>query len=95
MWVFPQKPKRLSKTLMCQSKKEFGDVFLNIKNYEEKVKAAEQEFILHNSDHNRTNLHEINAKYIKILKLEDKISKQKTQMHWFKEGDTNSKYILS
>ncbi|OIT20481.1 hypothetical protein A4A49_65757, partial [Nicotiana attenuata] len=35
------------------------------------------------------------AKYINYLKLEENILRQKTQLHWFKEGDANSKYFHS
>ncbi|XP_015160335.1 uncharacterized protein [Solanum tuberosum] len=40
-------------------------------------------------------LHEINARYIRFLKIEDSILKQKTQLQWFKEGDCNTKYFHS
>lgn len=44
---------------------------------------------------NKTLLHELNAKYIKFLKLQDSIMKQKTQLQWLKEGHTNFKYFHS
>ena len=47
------------------------------------------------NDSNKSILHEIIAKYIKFLKLEDNILKQKIQLQWFKDGDTNSKYFHS
>ena len=56
---------------------------------------AEENYISNQSESNRSFLHEINVKYIKFLKLEDTILKQKTQLHWFKEGDNNSKYFHS
>jgi len=55
--------------------------------------VAEEALIVNNSVENRANLHMINARYIKYLKLEDSILKQKTQLQWFKDGDTNSKYF--
>ncbi|KAK4706319.1 hypothetical protein R3W88_034128 [Solanum pinnatisectum] len=95
MWKFHQKLKRLSNTLSSWSKVEFGDVFSKVKEYEQKVQATEQKLIQDQSDTNRTALHEINAEYIRFLKLEDSILKQKTQLQWFKEGDANTKYFHS
>ena len=54
---------------------------------------AENEYITHPNEANRSALLEINAKYIKFLKLEYSILKQTTQLHWFKDGDKNSKYF--
>ena len=45
--------------------------------YEEQVYNAEENYITNQSDSNKSILHEINAKYIKFLKLEDTILKQK------------------
>ncbi|XP_055814323.1 uncharacterized protein LOC129883750 [Solanum dulcamara] len=52
--------------------------------------AAEENLIILNSNENRSQLHAINAEYITYLKMEDAILRQKTQLHWFKEGDMNS-----
>ncbi|WMV13661.1 hypothetical protein MTR67_007046 [Solanum verrucosum] len=45
MWKFHQKLKRLSNTLSSWSEGEFGDIFLRVKEYEEKVKTAEENLI--------------------------------------------------
>ncbi|WMV32834.1 hypothetical protein MTR67_026219 [Solanum verrucosum] len=74
-------------------RKEFGDIFSAVRSFEEQVRAAEEEIITNNSEANRTKLHYVNANYIKYLKLESSILKQKTQLQWFKEGDANSKYF--
>ncbi|KAH0684452.1 hypothetical protein KY290_036526 [Solanum tuberosum] len=74
--------KRLASTLSKWSRREFGDIFTVVKEYEEQVRQAEE-------------LHHCNAKYIKYLKLESSILKQKTQLQWFKDGDANSKYFHS
>ncbi|KAH0746311.1 hypothetical protein KY285_007968 [Solanum tuberosum] len=93
MWTLHKKIKRLTSTLSNWSKKEFGDIFAIVKEYEEKIKIAEEEVILNNIEESRTQLHYINAQYIKYLKLEESILKQKTQLQWFKEGDANTKYF--
>ncbi|XP_055814172.1 uncharacterized protein LOC129883562 [Solanum dulcamara] len=93
MWCFHQKMKRLSNTLSRSSRMQFGDIYAKAKEYEAKVRQAEEDLILLNSEECRANLHAINAEYIRYLKLEDSILKQKTQLQWFKEGDKNSKYF--
>ncbi|XP_055824484.1 uncharacterized protein LOC129893019 [Solanum dulcamara] len=93
MWCFHQKMKRLSTTLSRWSRLQFGDIYAKVKEYEDKVRQAEEDLILDNSEECRTNLHSINAEYIRYLKLEDSMLKQKTQLQWFKEGDKNSKYF--
>lgn len=49
--------------------------------------------INNNTEENRSKLHCVNVEYITHLKAEESIFKQKTQLHWFKEGDANSKYF--
>jgi len=75
------------------SRATFGDIFSIVRDHEERVRVAEEALIANNSTENRVSLHQINARYIKYLKLEASILKQKTQLKWFKYGDTNSKYF--
>lgn len=49
--------------------------------------------IIHNSEENRNYIQKLNIEYIRYLKLEESILKQKSQLHWFKEGDANTKYF--
>ncbi|XP_015165490.1 uncharacterized protein [Solanum tuberosum] len=93
MWRLQQKMKRLTATPSNWSKTTYGDIFSIVRDHEERVRVAEEALIVNNSTENRANLHMINARYIKYLKLEDSILKQKTQLQWFKDGDTNSKYF--
>ncbi|XP_055826362.1 uncharacterized protein LOC129894731 [Solanum dulcamara] len=93
MWCFHQKMKRLSNTLSRWSRMQFGDIYAKVKECEAKVRQAEKDLILLNSEECRANLHAINAEYIRYLKLEDSMLKQKTQLQWFKEGDKNFKYF--
>ena len=64
MWKFHQKLQRLSNTLSSWSKKEFGDIFLQVKEYEEKVKSVEENVIKDQREVNRTLLHELNVNHI-------------------------------
>jgi len=93
MWTFHQKMKRLASTLSLWSKMQFGDIYAKVKDFEARVKVAEDNLIHNNTEEQRAELHGINAEYIRFMKMEDSILKQKTQLHWFKEGDSNSKYF--
>ena len=72
--------KRMSNTHSVWSKKEFGDIFQKVRMYQEQVHKAEENYIIKQSESNRSILHEINAKYIKFFMMEDNILKQKTQL---------------
>ncbi|XP_049391547.1 uncharacterized protein LOC125855953 [Solanum stenotomum] len=93
MWIFHQKIKRVASTLSIWSRMQFGDVFATVRDYEDKVKVAEENLIQNNTEENRTTLHELNAEYIRYMKFEDSILRQKSQLQWFKEGDGNTKYL--
>ncbi|KAG5585976.1 hypothetical protein H5410_046410 [Solanum commersonii] len=93
LWIFHQKMKRVAATLISSSRMQFGDIYAKVKDYEERVKQVEENLIQQNSEENRTTLHGLNAKYIKFMKLEEAILRQKTQSQWFKEEDANSKYF--
>lgn len=90
IWVFHQKMRRLSATLSSWSKAQFRDIHAKMKPYEERIKNAEKELITLNTDVARSYLHSLNAEYIRFLKLEESILRQKSQLHWFKEGDANT-----
>ncbi|WMV30092.1 hypothetical protein MTR67_023477, partial [Solanum verrucosum] len=93
MWCLHKKMKRLASTLSCWSKREYVDIFASVKDFEEKVKNAEIEVLQNNTANNRTKLQCVNAEYIKYLKMEADILKQKTQLQWFREGDANANYF--
>ncbi|KAM3319949.1 hypothetical protein P3S67_007149 [Capsicum chacoense] len=95
MWRFQQKLKRLIATLSQWSKEVFGDIYSNVKTYEEKVKDAEEKLILHNTDENRQEFHKIQVEYIIHLKVEDAILWQKYHLQWFKYGHVNSSYFYA
>lgn len=78
MWRFYHKMNRFSNTLSARSRKEFGDIFHNVRMSEEQAYKGEANYILHRSDATRSSLHDINVKYINFLKLEDTILKYKT-----------------
>ncbi|XP_019224306.1 PREDICTED: uncharacterized protein LOC109205995 [Nicotiana attenuata] len=95
MWIFYQKTKALCSELSKWSRQEYGDIFQKVNEYETKVKEAKEVWAQTNSASAREALQNLNAQYIKHLKTEESVLKQKTQLHWFKDGDANSKYFHS
>ncbi|KAH0775105.1 hypothetical protein KY290_012242 [Solanum tuberosum] len=93
MWRLHQKMKRITATLSNWSKKEYGDIFTKVKEFGESIRQSEEELMTNNNEDSRQKLHRMNAKYIRYLKMEESILKQKTQFQWFKEGDANTKYF--
>ncbi|KAH0695796.1 hypothetical protein KY289_013278 [Solanum tuberosum] len=63
--------KRLATTLSAWSKKEFGDIFSAVKNFEEQVRAAEEEIITNNVEDNRTKLHYQNQVLQDMVNMEE------------------------
>ncbi|XP_015167780.1 uncharacterized protein [Solanum tuberosum] len=95
MWRLHQKMKRVSSTLSNWSKSEYGDIFTTVREFEENIRQSEEELMTNNTEALRQTLHQMNATYIRYLKMEESILKQKTQLQWFKEGDVNTKYFHS
>lgn len=68
-------------------------IFCYYKQFEEKFRTAEDDILNEKIGENRTKLDYVLAEYIKFLKLEQSILKQKSLLQWFWEGDVNSKYF--
>lgn len=52
-----------------------------VKKYEEEIKIAKEDMILHNSEESRTNLHKLNREYVKFLKIEVSMLNQISQLN--------------
>ncbi|XP_019226274.1 PREDICTED: uncharacterized protein LOC109207745 [Nicotiana attenuata] len=94
MRVFHLKIKALCSAMSKWSRQEYGDIFKQTKEYEGKMKRAEEAWIQSNKEEDRAALNEINAQYIKHLKVEESVLKQTTQLQWFKDGDANTREDL-
>ncbi|XP_019251079.1 PREDICTED: uncharacterized protein LOC109229996 [Nicotiana attenuata] len=80
MWVFHQKRKALSHALSLWSRQQYGDIFRKAKEFEQKVKDAKMIWAQTNNDTDRATLNELKAQYVKHLKVEQEVLKQKTQL---------------
>ncbi|WMV20354.1 hypothetical protein MTR67_013739 [Solanum verrucosum] len=62
---------------------------------EHEISRLEDLYDVDDSYHNREALHRTQTKYIKWLKRQDSILRQKARLKWIAERDTNSKYFYS
>ncbi|XP_049348975.1 uncharacterized protein LOC125813529 [Solanum verrucosum] len=92
MWKLHMKMNRLTSTLSKWSKLH-GDIFTKVREFEKSIRKSEEELMTNNTEALRQKLHKMNATYIRYLKLEEAILQQKTQLHWFQEGDAHTKYF--
>ncbi|XP_059315667.1 uncharacterized protein LOC132066362 [Lycium ferocissimum] len=95
MWRLQNKLKNLAKALSKWSREGIGDVFSTVKDMEEKVKNMEAEYKENETDANKLEMHKAQAEYIKWLKSQNSILRQKARIKLAEEGDTNSKYFYS
>lgn len=80
MWIFHQKLKATSKDLSIWSKEQFGHIFQKPKEFEQEVREAKNKWISTNDPAGKTLLYELKAQYVKFLKTEKAVLKQKIQL---------------
>ncbi|XP_060190441.1 uncharacterized protein LOC132619606 [Lycium barbarum] len=95
LWTLQQKLKNLARVLSKWSREKIGDVFATVKLLKTDICRLEEEYGADDSDTNRQALYKAQAEYIKWLKMQDSILKQKARIKWFEEGDSNTKYFYS
>nr|XP_009783630.1 PREDICTED: uncharacterized protein LOC104232192 [Nicotiana sylvestris] len=95
LWKLQQKLKKLSKRLTQWSKEEIGNVHEQVKLWESKMNDLEELDLQYNFNSSREELNKGQAKYIKWMTMQDSILKQKANIKWFEEGDSNNKYFHS
>ncbi|KAH0650445.1 hypothetical protein KY284_030357 [Solanum tuberosum] len=71
--------------------RNIGDVFDIVKQKEEHNRLMEKQYETNNPDPNRILSHKSQADYIRWLKLQDSILRQKCGVKWADKGETNSK----
>ncbi|XP_060182538.1 uncharacterized protein LOC132612249 [Lycium barbarum] len=86
-----QELKKMKQVLSQWSKSTYGDIFQQITNLEEVIKAHEALFESNPSYANREKLMKVQVEFTRVLYLEEEFWKQKAGMSWFQDGDKNSK----
>ncbi|XP_059294842.1 uncharacterized protein LOC132047883 [Lycium ferocissimum] len=87
------KLKKMKHTLSQWSKSTYGDIFQQITNLQEVIKAHEALFESNPSYANKEKLMNVQAELTRVLYLEEEFWKQKAGMSWFQDGDKNSKFF--
>ncbi|KAG5595681.1 hypothetical protein H5410_036913 [Solanum commersonii] len=82
LWRLQNKIKNLSKALRKWSKECIGDVFDIVKQKEEHNRLMEEQYEMNYFDHNIILLNKSRVDYIKWLKLQDSIVRQKARVKW-------------
>lgn len=95
MWNLHQKLKLTASKFSTWSKEAFGDIYEESKRLEMELIRLENVMIADNDGANRTNLNNTRADYMRYIKLQDSILRQKARVKWFTDGDSNSAYFHS
>lgn len=95
MYTLRHKLKKLTHCLGKWSKESIGNVFDKVEEHEKKVEDLEIKYEQDDCASNRINLHLAYAQQIKWMNMQDSILRQKANIKWEEEGDSNSKYFHS
>ncbi|XP_059277795.1 uncharacterized protein LOC132031972 [Lycium ferocissimum] len=93
MWQLHNKMKAVTKKLSCWSSETYGDIFRNAKEAEKEVKALEKRQNEDNNDENMTALNKAKAEFIRLLKNQDEIYRERDKAKWLKDGEKNTSYF--
>lgn len=95
MYVLHQKIKNTCKKLSSWSRHAFGDIYEEPKRLEAQRRAPEDISIHNNSTDNKNELSRCRAEYMRYIKLQDSILRQKARVKWLEKGDANTAYFQS
>lgn len=79
--------------LSSWSKDVVYNVFDHVKEWKSKIKYLKEEDFRNPSETSREELNKGQAEYYRWMNLQDGILKQKAQVRWIEEGDSNTKYF--
>ncbi|XP_009627750.1 uncharacterized protein [Nicotiana tomentosiformis] len=87
------KLKQVSTKLSQWSRKQIWNVLDQVKEWEHKTQDLEIEYIDNDVEDLRPQVHKAEAEHTKWLKCEEFILKQRANIKWIEEGDSNTKYF--
>ncbi|KAH0714761.1 hypothetical protein KY285_007590 [Solanum tuberosum] len=87
------KMKNVSHKLSLWSRKHIGNVFDKVKEWEAKMLDLETDYIENDNDDLRPQIHKTQAEHTRWLKCEQSILRQRANIRWLEDGDSNTKYF--
>ncbi|XP_060200513.1 uncharacterized protein LOC132628766 [Lycium barbarum] len=95
MWRLHQKLKILAKELSKWSREGIRDLLKRVKDLEKDVAAAKTAYLALDSDSDGEHFNRSKAEYIRWLKMEDSILRQKARLKWAEDGDSNTNQMFT
>ncbi|XP_070010769.1 uncharacterized protein [Nicotiana sylvestris] len=95
MRKFQLKHKHLSRKLSKWSREEISNVFEKVKKWEQKMQSLEADYIENDMEDVRPHVHKDQAEHTGRFKCEEAILRQKGNINWLEEGDSNTKYFYA
>ncbi|XP_060202736.1 uncharacterized protein LOC132631154 [Lycium barbarum] len=93
MWILQQKLKRLGKRLSKWSREDIGDIFQKVEEWEATLQQLEDVDAIDKNEQSRTELNKGQAEYVHWMAMQEALLEQKSQIKWFEEGDSNTRYF--
>ncbi|XP_049381360.1 uncharacterized protein LOC125845914 [Solanum stenotomum] len=87
------KIKNMSRKLSLWSKENICNVFDKVREWEAKMLDLETDYIENDNDDLRPQIHKTQAEHTRWLKCEQSILRQRANIIWLEDGDSNTKYF--
>ncbi|XP_070056811.1 uncharacterized protein [Nicotiana tomentosiformis] len=89
-WCNNRRPRR---RLSTWSKEEIGEINQKVEEWEAIVQGLEDQDLNVNKEESRAELNKVQAESVKWMTLREALLKEKSQITWFEDGDSNSRYF--
>lgn len=92
--IFHAKIRKVKRTLVEWSRKEYGNIFVRIATSEDIIKVKEVQLEIMPSPENKADLGITEAELSIFMKLEEEFWQQKAGMKWFEQGDKTLSFFF-
>ncbi|WMV54246.1 hypothetical protein MTR67_047631 [Solanum verrucosum] len=83
----------MSRKLSLWSREHIGNVFDKVREWEAKMLDLETDYIENDNDDLRPQIHKTQSEHTRWLKCEQSILRQRANIIWLEDGDSNTKYF--
>jgi len=87
------KIKNMSRKLSLWSREHIGNVFDKVREWKATMLDLETDYIENDNDDLRPQIHKTQAEHTRWLKCEQSILRQRANIIWLEDGDSNTKYF--